>query len=246
MGRIINWVWHASDKLAADTLWAISSEIVKMAFTLFSFLMLQRVLSPAEYGGYISAYAIAAPLGALVFSGPALAALTALLRDKRPASETLNAYLSVALLAAVGSFLIGVGLSLLVVSGISLWETVFIFAGELIAVTVVYIYSSVVQAGFGFAVMKRMRLGLVAVRALIMVPLVALDLRLAERYSFIESIPVGVERFESLTVLNLAVGQCLGYGAYSLWLLKKDGPRRGLNYRRQRNTREACKLDPTK
>ena len=61
----IRKAWNGFDGLAGDTIWGGFSDVGLLIVTLLSFIVIQEVLSTAEFGSYAATYAIIGPLGAM-------------------------------------------------------------------------------------------------------------------------------------------------------------------------------------
>ena len=213
-------VQGVANGLAGDAIWAGIRDLSTLVVTFLSFTMLQRVLDPTTYGGYVTVFAISAPLGALSFHGPGLSLLTSLIRDKATPGRMLSEFFSSVLATSAVSMLIGLALSVWIVDTLSFAEIFFLLGAELIGSATVIILGAFMQAQSGFASMARLRIGILIIRFIVLIVLVISDSRLAADFEFLEAIPLPYERAEALTILNIGIAYFVGFSLYSLLTIK--------------------------
>ncbi len=206
--------------LAGDTIWAGVRDFSTLVVTLLSFFMLQRVLDRETYAGYITVFAISAPLGALSFHGPGLALLTSLVRDRLGPKRTLSEFLSSVLATSSVAMLVGLALSLIIVDDLNFGEIFFLLGSELLGSASIVIIGAFVHAKTGFASMARLHLGILVIRFVVLSILVVSDSRLSEQIGLLDSIQLPYEKGESLTILNIGVAYFVGFILYSFLALK--------------------------
>lgn len=223
--------WNGFDGLAGDTIWGGFSDVGLLIVTLLSFIVIQEVLSTAEFGSYAATYAIIGPLGAMGYAGPGLALLQRRLRDHAEPNPTLRSFLSLTLLQGVGLTLIATLIALGITDNISLGAIFFIAVSELICNSTIFVVSMLAQASSGYPALARIRLGVVGIRFVVLWTLAGMDIRFAEDTGQLvrPHIP-GVDKFESLTIFNLGVAYTVAFGLYALWLLFFHLPKHGYKF----------------
>lgn len=227
----IKKVWNGFDGLAGDTIWGGFSDVGLLIVTLLSFIVIQEVLTTAEFGSYAATYAIIGPLGAMGYAGPGLALLQRRLRDHAEPNPTLKSFLSLTLLQGVGLTLIATLIALGITDDISLGAIFFIAISELICNSTIFVVSMLVQASSGYPALARIRLGVVAIRLVVLWTLAGLDTRFAvDTGQLVRPHIPGVEKFESLTIFNLGLAYSITFGLYALWLLFFHLPKHGYRF----------------
>lgn len=206
--------------LAGDTIWAGIRDFSTLVVTLLSFFMLQRVLDRETYAGYITVFAISAPLGALSFHGPSLALLTSLVRDRTAPNRTVSQFLSSVLATSGVAMLVGLALSLIIVDDLSFGEIFFLLGSELLGSASIVILGAFVHARTGFSAMARMHLGILVIRFVVLAILVVSDSRLSSQIEILDAIPLPYEKGETLTIFNIGLGYFVGFLAYSFLALR--------------------------
>ena len=221
-------IWNGFDGLAGDTVWGGFSDLGLLIVTFLSFILLQEVLPNVEFGGYAAMYAVIGPLGAMGYAGPGLAMLQRRLRDHAAPDPTLRRFLSLTLLQGAVLTLVGTGLILVIADVLTPGAVLLIAISELLANSTIFVASMLVQASTGYPAMVRIRLGLVAIRFVILLGLAGMDQRFAvDTGQLIRPQIPGVDKFEALTIFNLGLAYSLGFGAYAVWLLVVHLPRHG-------------------
>lgn len=157
--------------IGAESAWSFLLEICTLAGTILSFTLLGHSLGPKGYGAYASLYALIGPFVTLAASGSTLALLQHTLREKEPLASASRSCLSISLL---------LGLMLVPASGLAAdhfvhnlnWLAILsILSTEFLAAPVVQLAATTVQAGQGFIAATKIRLILVALRAIALVAL---------------------------------------------------------------------------
>lgn len=162
-----------SSGVASESTWGLALEVITLVGTIMSFMFLGRSLGPAGYGGYASLYAIVSPLVTLAASGVTLALLQHVMRDGEPLDETARSCLTLTL--ALGALLtaVGLGIALWVIEELSIVAILSILLTEFVAMPVVFLAASTVQATTGFPGAARMRIFVMVVRIAVLVALFA-------------------------------------------------------------------------
>jgi O-antigen/teichoic acid export membrane protein len=198
-------LWHAFDGLAGDTLWSAGLDLLSVATALVSFLLLQQVLLPEEYGAFAGLYGLATIFSAITYSGPGLALVQRHFRYREDPDRIQASFLSLTLLAGVASSVVAVVLALFIIH-LSVLEIVLITASELFANSIIWVVSWLVQVRSGFPAMIRVRMMAVLLK-LCAVPALFLA--------------------DQLTILNLGLAYLLLYGVLAAWLVFVHLPRIG-------------------
>ena len=200
--RRLSRLWHAFDGLAGDTLWSAGLDLLAVVGALVSFLLLQRVLVPAQYGSFAGLYGLATTFSAITYSGPGLALIQRRFRFGQDLNEIQASFLSLTILAGLGASVLSVVLAWFIID-LSLAEIVVITASELFANSIIWVGSWLVQIAVGFPAMIRVRM-------------VAALLKLV-------AVPV-LYAAGQLTIFNLGLTYLVLYGLFALWLVARYLP----------------------
>ena len=198
-------LWHAFDGLAGDTLWSTGYELLAVVTSLVSFVLLTRVLQPAQYGSFAALYGLATIFSAITYSGPGLALIQRHFSFGQDRDQIQASFLSLTLIAGAISSVVAVGLALLVIE-LSALEIVLITASELFANSVIWVVGWLVQIAAGFPAMIRVRMAAVALKLAAVPALFVTD---------------------RLTVRNLGLAYLVLYGGLAAWLIAVRLPRLG-------------------
>ncbi|MEM9654706.1 MAG: lipopolysaccharide biosynthesis protein [Actinomycetota bacterium] len=227
----VKQAWNGFDGLAGDTIWGGFSDVGLLIVTLLSFIVIQEVLTTAEFGSYAATYAIIGPLGAMGYAGPGLALLQRRLRDKAEPNPTLRSFLSLTLLQGAGLTLIATLIALGITDDISLGAIFFLAVSELICNSTIFVVSMLVQASSGYPPLARIRLGVVGIRLVVLWTLAGVDTRFAtDTGQLVRPHIPGVEKFEAFSIFNLGVAYTVTFGLYALWLLFFHLPKHGYRF----------------
>ncbi len=200
-GRVSR-LWNAFDGLAGDTLWSAALDLLSVVAALVSFVLLQRVLDPAQYGAFAGLYALATTFSAITYSGPGLALIQRRFRYNEDLNEIQASFLSLTLITGALSSVISFALALLIID-LSWSQILVITASELFANSIIWVGSWLVQIAVDFPTMIRVRMAAISLK-LVAVPVL-----------FITG---------QLTIFNLGLAYLLLYGAFALWLVARYLP----------------------
>jgi O-antigen/teichoic acid export membrane protein len=210
-------VWRRFGAMAGDTAWTTASEVLAMVAALVSFLLLQQVLEPEQFGAYSGLYQLATIFSAITFSGPGLALVQRRVRYNQPLDEIIESFLSLSLLAAAGSTAVAVALAVWLI-GLSLPEIMVITLSELAANSIIFLSGFLIQVASGYRAMIRVRMVTVVLKILIVPALYLTD---------------------RLTILNLGTAYLVAYGLWALVLVLVILPRVGYTLRLGRPPEDA-------
>ncbi len=151
-------------EMASDVAWSGLGDFLSLAVNMLSFILLGSTLEVETYGGYIGAYGVIAPLGALTWSGISLLILQRIIREgdspKVVAARTFTLTISQGLLATVVAVWIGSE----VISTIDVSTIAMMAVSELVLFPIAQAAATLVQAVKGFAAAARLRILMPAVR----------------------------------------------------------------------------------
>lgn len=210
---------RAFDGLAEDTLWSAVVDVLAVAITLVSFILITRVWSKEEYGLFVGLYALATAFSAITYSGPGLALLQRRFRFNQDLDEIKSAFLSLTIIGGVVGTTLAVGLASRWID-LSFTEILFVTASELIANSIIWVCSWLVQISVSFPAMMRVRIFAALLK---LVGLLALYFT------------------DTLTIQNLGLAYLLLYGAFALWLMFSYLPRIGYRSRLRRPPSDAIR-----
>jgi O-antigen/teichoic acid export membrane protein len=193
----LSQLWHAFDGLAGDTLWSAGLDLLGVATAMVSFLLLQQVLEPNEYGSFAGLYGLVTIFSAITYSGPGLALVQRHFRFNEDPNGIQASFLSLTLIAGAISSVLAVILAVFAVK-LSFLAIVLITLSELFANSVIWVVSWLVQIRAGYPAMIRVRMMAVALK-LVAVPALYVA--------------------GQLTILNLGLAYLLLYGALAVWLV---------------------------
>lgn len=186
-------------------MWSAAFDFLALAAALVSFLLLQRVLTTAQYGSFAGLYGLVTSFSAITYSGPGLAMLERGFRRREDLDAIQSSFLSLSLTAGAVSSVVSIALAAALID-LSLLEIVVITASELFANSVIMVCSWLVQLAVSYPAMIRVRMGTVALK-LVAVPLLYTT--------------------GHLTIRNLGLAYLVLYGGFALWLVLRLLPRVG-------------------
>ncbi len=194
--------------LGTDTIWAGIQDLTTLIAALATFTILLSTFSTAEYGAYLGAYGVIAPLTGLAWNGVSLVALQRVLREREAPQQVASACF--AILFGVGGVVgvISIGLAVVLVPTLGLVDIAGLALAELVGSAMVGVSSAFVQALKGYAAAARIRIILPILKVTVVGSLAALD---------------------ELTVRNLGFSLALVHGSVSLFLLLRTLPRLGVH-----------------
>ncbi len=197
---------RAFQGLASDTIWMAGLQILGVLVGICSFIMITRALeSTGEYGLFAGLYALATTFSAVTYSGPGLALLQRRFRFNQDLNEIQSSFLSLTILTGVVGTALAVGLAALWID-LPLDEIILVTSSELIANSLIWVCSWLVQIAVSYSAMIKVRmtgavLKLLGVSAL-----------------FVTG---------QLTIRNIGLTYLVMYGAFACWLMVVYLPRIG-------------------
>lgn len=195
-------MWNAFDGLAGDTLWSAALDLLAVMAALVSFVLLQRVLEPAEYGAFAGLYGLATTFSAITYSGPGLALIQRRFRFNQDLDEIQASFLSLTLIAGLLASLVSVVLARFIID-LSLSEIIVITASELFANSIIWVGSWLVQIAVDFPTMIRVRMAAIVLKLLAVPALFAAG---------------------QLSIFNLGLTYLVLYTLFALWLVARYLP----------------------
>ncbi|MEL6982847.1 MAG: oligosaccharide flippase family protein [Actinomycetota bacterium] len=195
-------MWNAFDGLAGDTLWSAALDLLAVMAALVSFVLLQRVLDPAEYGAFAGLYGLATTFSAITYSGPGLALIQRRFRFNEDLNEIQASFLSLTLIAGAATSALSIVLARFIIE-LSLAEIVVVTASELFANSIIWVGSWLVQIAVDFPTMIRVRMAAILLKLLAVPALFAAG---------------------QLTIFNLGLAYLVLYGLFSIWLILRYLP----------------------
>lgn len=191
---------------ATEQVWALALEVTTLGGTILAFMLLGRSLGAEGYGAYATLYAIIGPVVTLAASGVVLAQLQHSVAEGESLAGTARSCLSIVLVLGSVLTVLSCAISFAIVDGLGPVAIVSIVAIELLTTPIVLVAATTEQAGTSFAGAARIRLLLVAGRA---VAVIALFLAGA------------------LTVANLGVAHLVWSLVLGVYMLRRIGRRYG-------------------
>ena len=193
--------------VGVDTSWVMSQDALNVLVSVLSFTLIVHAFGPENYGAYLGAYGIIAPLTGLAWNGVALTILQRGRQDHQdPVVVARNAFsltLSVGLVVSLAA----IALANVWVPSLTLTEIVFLVTGEMLGAAPILLSGSLVQVTDGIPAAARVRMGMVGLRAATLVVLKVTGL---------------------LTILNLGMSVTAVFGIYAAWLVLFRLPRSGI------------------
>ena len=153
-------------RLAGDTAWASSVEVLTLLCSLLAMYLISTRLGPADYGQFVGAQALAATLGMFSYASVGQLLLQSIVRDRRSPDQVFARCLSLLLATTTVSFALGIALRPLLFPDLSPWVFGLLVLAELVGSGVVALGASYLQALDAYRRSVVVRLLLLVVRAL--------------------------------------------------------------------------------
>ena len=144
--------------IVRDTGWTGTSEVVNLLTSFLILNVLIRTLGPSGYGRYVAIAALAAILVTLSSTWVVLVLLQRGLQQERPLRQAHAEALSLAFWAGVLAFVLGLGLSRLLLPELSLGVVAAFVGAELLVGVLVQVSAGAVQLADGLPAATRLRL----------------------------------------------------------------------------------------
>jgi len=151
-------VRHRLTSIVRDTGWTGTAEVVNLVTSFLILNVLIRTLGPVGYGRYVAIAALAAILVTLSSTWVVMVLLQQGLQQRRPLRQAHGEALSLAFWAGVLAFVLGLGLSRLLLPGLSLAVVAAFVGGELLAGVLIQVSAAAVQVSDGLPAATRLRL----------------------------------------------------------------------------------------
>lgn len=159
--------------LGVDTVWAGITDGAMLVVALLTFTLVVRSFGQEDYGAYLGAYGIVAPLTGLAWNGVALTALQRLIREGEAPSRVASQCFTIMLPIAAFSMLSILALGALLVPRLGWLDFVGLAGAEIVGSAVVGIAASTAQGVQSFGAAARVRLAAVLLKAVTVIGLYA-------------------------------------------------------------------------
>lgn len=161
--------------LGRDTMWAAINDGAMLVVALLTFTLVVRSFGQEEYGAYLGAFGIVAPLTGLAWNGVALTALQRVIREGESPSLVASQCFTIMLPVAAFSITAVLLLGSLLVPTLSVFDFVGLAGAELVGSAIVGVTAAIAQGVKSFGAAARVRLAAVMLKAVTVVALYLTD-----------------------------------------------------------------------
>lgn len=206
--------------LGVDTVWMMAQDGLMVLVSLLSFTLIVHAFGPGEYGAYIGAYGIIAPLTGLAWNGVALTVLQRARQEGRDPSEVARNGFSMTFIVGSFSSVLAVTLANLLVPSLTVPEIIFLVVSELVGTAPIALSGALLQSTDGIPAAAKVRITMGLLRATVLVALFATG---------------------NLTILSLGITVSIVFVSYAAWLITVRLPRSGVHVRLGRPSADYAK-----
>ncbi len=161
--------------LGKDTIWAAVNDGAMLVVALLTFTLVVRSFGQEEYGAYLGAFGIVAPLTGLAWTGVALTALQRVIREGEEPSLVASQCFSIMLPVSVFSVTAVLLIGSLLVPTLGVFEFVGLVGAELVGSAIIGVTAAIAQGVRSFGAAARVRLVAVLLKAVTVVALYLTD-----------------------------------------------------------------------